>query len=232
MAIKHQVDPLPYAVDALEPHFDAKTMEIHHGKHHQAYVDKLNAALEAPELSKYAEMEIEELLYCIKDIPDAQRNAVRNNGGGHFNHAFFWSTLTPKQEQSAPFGHFSKAIEANFGSVDKFKEAFKKAAMGRFGSGWVWVIINLHNQLQIVQTPYQDNPLMDGLTTTPGLPVMGLDVWEHAYYLTYQNRRADYVEAYWNVVDWAKIEAYFTMAMKVAMGEGCGCGSSCGCSGE
>ena len=201
MAITHKLSPLPYPTNALEPHFDTQTMEIHHGKHHQAYVDNLNKALTAPEAGEFADMEVEELLYSLQHIPASIQTPIRNNAGGHFNHSFFWNTLTPTQNAKAPIGHSAKAIDALFGSFAKFQEEFQKAAVGRFGSGWVWLIINMQNQLQIVQSPYQDNPLMD-LAEIKGKPVLCLDVWEHAYYLKYQNKRPDYINAYWNLVNW------------------------------
>jgi superoxide dismutase, Fe-Mn family len=192
----HSLPPLPYAFDALEPHIDAKTMEIHHGKHHAAYVNNLNAALEKhPELqSKSAE----ELLRGINSVPDDIRTAVRNNGGGHVNHTMFWQIMTPNGG-GAPTGAIGDAINSAFGGFDKFKEEFKKAAAGRFGSGWAWVIAS-GGKLTIESTANQDSPLMEGKT-----PVFGLDVWEHAYYLKYQNRRPDYIDAWWNVVNWGEI---------------------------
>ena len=232
--LTHKLSPLPYAYNALEPHIDAKTMEIHYTKHHQAYVDNLNKALQDPSMAPMADMEIEELLYNMARVPAPMQNAVRNNAGGHFNHTFFWHTLTPKQISNVPVGHSAKAINTIFGSFDKFKEEFTKAALTRFGSGWAWLVINYQNELQVTQTAYQDNPLMDGLVTNPGLPILGIDVWEHAYYLNYQNRRADYVKAFWNIVSWEQVEAYYQMAMQAAMGsnEGGGCcggGKSGGC---
>jgi superoxide dismutase, Fe-Mn family len=191
--------PLPYAQDALEPHIDATTMGIHHGKHHQAYVTNLNAAIEkAPTL---AEWSLEALNTRIAEVPEAVRTAVRNNGGGHWNHSFFWTSLSPAGG-GAPTGALADAITASFGSFDAFKEQFGAAAMGRFGSGWAW-LIQRGGGLAIVSTPNQDNPMMDG--AAPGDILLGLDVWEHAYYLKYQNRRADYVGAFWNVVDWQAV---------------------------
>ena len=222
---------LPYDKSAFGDLISAETFDYHHGKHHKAYVDNLNKALTPPEAGEFADMEVEELLYSLQHIPASIQTPIRNNAGGHFNHSFFWNTLTPTQNAKAPIGHSAKAIDALFGSFAKFQEEFQKAAVGRFGSGWVWLIINMQNQLQIVQTPYQDNPLMDGLVTTPGLPIMGLDVWEHAYYLKYQNRRADYVKAFWNVINWEQVETYFKMALHAAQGGGC-CGGhegGCGC---
>jgi Fe-Mn family superoxide dismutase len=188
--------PLPYPSDALEPHIDKQTMEIHHGKHHNAYVTNLNAALEkAPELQSKS---LEDLVKGINSVPEAIRTAVRNNGGGHLNHSMFWQIMAPKAG-GAPTGAIADAITGSFGSFDKLKEQFKAAAIGRFGSGWAWVVDN-GGKLVIESTPNQDNPMMDGKK-----PVFGIDVWEHAYYLKYQNRRPDYIDAWWNVVNWAEI---------------------------
>jgi Fe-Mn family superoxide dismutase len=192
----HALPPLPYAFDALEPHIDAKTMEIHHGKHHQAYVNNLNTALE-----KYPDLQSknpEDLIKGLSTVPEDIRTAVRNNGGGHVNHAMFWQIMGPGAG-GPPKGAIADAINASFGSFDAFKEQFGKAAAGRFGSGWVWVV-NAGGKLAIESTANQDNPMMDGKK-----PVFGCDVWEHAYYLKYQNRRPDYVTAWWNVVNWAEI---------------------------
>jgi superoxide dismutase, Fe-Mn family len=188
--------PLPYAPDALEPHIDKTTMEIHHGKHHNAYVTNLNAALEkAPELqSKSAE----DLIKGINSVPEAIRTAVRNNGGGHVNHTMFWQIMGPNAG-GPPTGAIADAITAAFGSFDKFKEELKKAGVGRFGSGWAWVI-DAGGKIAIESTANQDNPMMEGKK-----PVFGIDVWEHAYYLKYQNRRPDYIDAWWNVVNWNAI---------------------------
>ena len=188
--------PLPYPSDALEPNIDKMTMEIHHGKHHNAYVTNLNAALEkAPELQSKS---LEDLVKGINSVPDAIRTAVRNNGGGHLNHSMFWQIMAPNAG-GAPTGAIADALNSSFGSFDKLKEQFKAAAVGRFGSGWAWVIDN-GGKLVIESTPNQDNPMMDGKK-----PVFGIDVWEHAYYLKYQNRRPDYIDAWWNVVNWAEI---------------------------
>jgi superoxide dismutase, Fe-Mn family len=188
--------PLPYAPDALEPHIDARTMEIHHGKHHQTYVTNLNAAIEkAPEISGRS---LDELLLGISRIPEAVRTAVRNNGGGHWNHSLFWQIMGPKAG-GEPTGALADAIRRGFGDFAKFKEQFAAAAASRFGSGWVWVVRD-GDRLTITSTPNQDNPLMDGRPARDIL--LGLDVWEHAYYLKYQNRRPDYVTAWWNVVNW------------------------------
>lgn len=197
------LDPLPYANDALEPNIDAKTMEIHHDKHHQAYVNNLNAAVEGTEM---AGKSIEELMATVSTLP----KAVRNNGGGHWNHSFFWKTLSG-EGGGKPTGELASAIDTKFGSLDAFKEEFKKAAGARFGSGWAWLILTDGGELAVVSTPNQDNPLMD-LAEAKGTPIIGLDVWEHAYYLKYQNKRPDYVDAYWNVVDWKAAEANYQAA--------------------
>jgi Fe-Mn family superoxide dismutase len=187
---------LPYAADALEPHIDKQTMEIHHGKHHNAYVTNLNAALEkAPELQSKS---IEDLLKDISSVPEAIRTAVRNNGGGHANHSMFWQIMAPKAG-GAPTGAIADAITSSFGGFDKLKEEFKKAAIGRFGSGWAWLIAS-SGKLTIESSANQDSPVMEGKKI-----VMGIDVWEHAYYLKYQNRRPDYIDAWWNVVNWAEV---------------------------
>ena len=188
--------PLPYASDALEPHIDKQTMEIHHGKHHNAYVTNLNAALEKhPELQSKS---VDDLLKNINTVPEDIRTAVRNNGGGHANHTMFWQIMGPNGG-GAPTGAIADAINGAFGGFDKFKEEVKKAAVGRFGSGWAWVIDN-GGKLEVTSTPNQDNPLMDVKKA-----ILGVDVWEHAYYLKYQNRRADYLAAFWNVVNWAEV---------------------------
>jgi superoxide dismutase, Fe-Mn family len=193
---------LPYASDALEPHIDKQTMEIHHGKHHNAYVTNLNKALEsAPEL---ANKSIEELLANnLAAVPEAIRTAVRNNGGGHANHSMFWTILGPNGS-GAPSGELAAAIDKAFGSFDAFKEKFNAAATTRFGSGWAWLVKNGDGSLEVTSTPNQDTPLMEGK-----FPVMGLDVWEHAYYLKYQNRRPDYIQAWWNVVNWNEVARRF-----------------------
>ncbi len=184
---------LPYDFGALEPHIDARTMEIHHGKHHQAYVNNLNAAIEkAPEL---AGKSIDDLMRGINSVPESVRTAVRNNGGGHWNHSMFWEIMGPNAG-GAPTGALGDAINSAFGGFDKFKEQWAAAGAGRFGSGWVW-LVNEGGKLTITSTPNQDNPLMEGKTA-----ILGLDVWEHAYYLNYQNKRPDYITAWWNVVNW------------------------------
>ncbi|MGH7490377.1 MAG: superoxide dismutase [bacterium] len=193
--------PLPYDFAALEPHIDAKTMEIHHGKHHQAYVNNLNAAIEkAPELGKKS---LDDLIRNISAVPESVRTAVRNNGGGHWNHSMFWQIMAPKAG-GEPGGKLGDAIKSAFGDFAKFREQFNAAGGGRFGSGWAW-LINTRGKLSISSTPNQDNPLMEGQK-----PIMGLDVWEHAYYLKYQNRRPDYMNAWWNVVNWKEVEKRFS----------------------
>jgi superoxide dismutase, Fe-Mn family len=192
----HTLPSLPYPFDALEPHIDKQTMEIHHGKHHAAYVNNLNAALEKhPDL---ASKSVEDLIRNINSVPEAVRTAVRNNGGGHANHTMFWQIMGPKAG-GAPTGAIADAIKSSFGSFDKLKEELKKAAVGRFGSGWAWVI-DTGGKLTIESTANQDSPLMESKK-----PIFGVDVWEHAYYLKYQNRRPDYVDAWWNVVNWSEI---------------------------
>ncbi|MCB5954643.1 superoxide dismutase [Enterococcus sp. CWB-B31] len=192
---------LPYAYDALEPNIDSETMHLHHDKHHNTYVTNLNAAIEKyPELG---EKSVEELIAAIDSIPEDIRTAVRNNGGGHANHSFFWEIMSPNGG-GEPTGAIKDAIDEAFGSFDTFKEEFKAAATGRFGSGWAWLVVN-NGKLEIMSTPNQDSPLMEGKT-----PVLGLDVWEHAYYLKYKNVRPDYIAAFWNVINWDKINKYFT----------------------
>jgi superoxide dismutase, Fe-Mn family len=187
---------LPYGYNALEPHIDARTMEIHHTKHHQAYITNLNSAIEHKEgLDKKS---VEDLIKNLTAVPEEIRTTVRNNGGGHANHSLFWELMTPAKG-SKPAGELDSAITSTFGGLDKFKEAFAKAAMTRFGSGWAWLIVN-GGKLEILSTANQDSPLMEGKK-----PILGLDVWEHAYYLHYQNKRADYIAAWWNVVNWEKV---------------------------
>lgn len=200
----HTLPPLPYENAALEPHIDAKTMEIHHDRHHNAYVTNLNKALEGhPDLEA---LSIEDLCKNIATVPEAIRAAVRNNGGGHFNHTLFWNIMGPNAG-GAPSGELAAAIDSAFGSFDAFKEAFGKAGVGRFGSGWAWLVVT-DGKLAITSTPNQDNPLMDN----SGTPILGLDVWEHAYYLNYQNKRPDYIAAWWNVVNWTAVAALFAKA--------------------
>jgi len=192
----YELPPLPYPKDALEPHIDAQTMEIHHGKHHATYVTNVNKAIAGkPELEKKP---VEQLISNLDAVPADIRGAVRNNGGGHANHSMFWKLMT-KGGGGAPTGKLADDIRAVFGSFDSFKEKFEAAGLGRFGSGWAWLIVNKAGQLEVVSTANQDNPLMEG-----NKPVLGCDVWEHAYYLKYQNRRADYLKAWWNVVNWSE----------------------------
>jgi superoxide dismutase, Fe-Mn family len=196
----HELPSLPYDFAALEPHIDAQTMQIHHGKHHQAYVNNLNAALEKhTDLQK---MSAEELLRNLGSVPEDIRPAVRNNGGGHVNHTMFWKMMAPNAG-GPPSGGVAEAIKASFGGFDSFKEQFAKAGVSRFGSGWAWLIDN-NGKLSIESTANQDNPISDGKK-----PILGIDVWEHAYYLKYQNRRPDYITAWWNVVNWAEVNRLF-----------------------
>lgn len=197
-----ELPKLPYAYDALEPHVDARTMEIHHTKHHQAYVNNLNAAIQGTPQDGES---LEELMAGISKLSAA----VRNNGGGHYNHSLFWEIMTPKG-QGAPAGELAAAINSAFGSFDKFKEDFSKAAATRFGSGWAWLVKH-DGKLVVTSTPNQDNPLMD-IAEVKGTPILGLDVWEHAYYLHYQNRRPDYISAWWNVVNWDAVADRFKKA--------------------
>ncbi len=190
-----EVPPLPYAYDALEPHVDEQTMHLHHDKHHQAYVDKLNGAVEGTD---WANKSIEEIVTNLGSLPSDIQGPVRNNGGGHLNHTMFWESMSGAGP-SAPDGDLGAAIDAAFGSFDEFKQKFEAAGVGRFGSGWAWLVVD-GGELKITSTANQDNPLTDGQT-----PLLGNDVWEHAYYLNYQNRRPDYLKAWWNVVDWAKV---------------------------
>ena len=196
---------LPYSTDSLEPHIDARTMEIHHGKHHQTYINNLNAALESnPDLSSKS---VDDLISDLSQIPESIRGAVRNNGGGHSNHTFFWQVISPSGG-GIPVGSLNNAITSSFGSFDAFKDAFTKAALTRFGSGWAW-LIKSGDSVAVTSTPNQDSPLMEGIADATGTPLIGLDVWEHAYYLNYQNRRPDYISAFWNIVDWERANALF-----------------------
>jgi superoxide dismutase, Fe-Mn family len=194
---------LPYAYDALEPHFDARTMEIHHTKHHQAYINNVNAALEGSELLTHS---VEDLMRNIDKVPADKKQAVINNGGGHANHSLFWTVLAPDAGGS-PAGELASAIDATFGSFDAFKEKFAAAGATRFGSGWAWLVVTAEGSLEVMSTANQDSPLMHGKT-----PVLGLDVWEHAYYLHYQNRRPDFIKAFWSVVNWAKVAELYAAA--------------------
>ncbi len=203
--------PLPYAFNALEPYVDARTMEIHHGKHHQAYVTNGNKALEG---TRFADMDPVAIVKSLADVPDDKRGPVRNNVGGHVNHSMFWELMAPagKGGGGEPSGPLAAAINAAFGSFAAFKEKFAAAAAGRFGSGWAWLCLN-EGKLEICSTANQDNPLMGkALAGCGGTPILGLDVWEHAYYLNYQNRRPDYVAAWWNVVNWGKVADLYAKA--------------------
>ncbi|MEM3074638.1 MAG: superoxide dismutase [Candidatus Pacearchaeota archaeon] len=188
---------LPYEYNSLEPYIDAQTMEIHHKKHHQAYIDKLNSSLKG---TKFENKDINQILKDIEQVPENIRTAVINNGGGHANHTLFWQLMTPKQ--CSPSNNFQKEIEKVFGSFIKFKEEFTNSALAIFGSGWAWLVLD-KKKLKIISTPNQDSPLMDNQT-----PILGLDIWEHAYYLKYQNRRLDYISAWWNIINWKKVEEF------------------------
>ncbi len=195
----YEVPPLSYDYAALEPHIDEATMKVHHDKHHQAYVDKANAALEGTDLADAA---IEDVIADLSKVPEAKRGAVRNNGGGHLNHSLFWESMSP-DGGGAPDGDLAAAIDAAFGSFEDFKTKVKETGVGQFGSGWAWLVKD-GSGLAVVGTPNQDNPISDGKT-----PLLGIDVWEHAYYLKYQNKRPDYIDAWWNVVDWSKVSERF-----------------------
>jgi superoxide dismutase, Fe-Mn family len=200
----YELPPLPYPSNALEPHIDAKTMEIHHDKHHQAYITNANKALEGhPDLAAKA---VDELLADLNKIPESVRTVLRNNAGGHSNHTFFWKIMGPNAG-GTPKAKLAEAINSTFGGFDQFKEELQKAAIGRFGSGWAWLVVNKEGKLQITSTANQDTPISDGLK-----PVIGVDVWEHSYYLLYQNRRPDYLKAWWNVVNWDQAEKNFEAA--------------------
>ena len=202
----HELPPLPYPKEALEPHIDAQTMEIHHGKHHAAYVNNLNKALAGkPDLEKRA---VHELISHLDSLPQEIRTVVRNNGGGHANHTMFWKLMGPNAG-GKPSGKLAEDIDATFGSFDAFKEKFEAAGVGRFGSGWAWLIVNKAGKLEITSTANQDNPIMEG-----NKPVLGNDVWEHAYYLKYQNRRPDYLKAWWNVVNWNEVAKHYEAAKR------------------
>ena len=194
---------LPYAFNALEPHIDARTMEIHHGKHHQAYITNVNAALEGTGIDAHP---IEEVLKNLNDLPEAKRQAVINNGGGHANHSLFWQIMGPNAG-GQPGGALADAIASELGGFEKFQEDFSKAGTTRFGSGWAWLVVNKDKKLQVLSTANQDSPVMQGLT-----PILGMDVWEHAYYLKYQNRRPDYIKAFYNVINWTKVGEFYAAA--------------------
>lgn len=194
---------LPYEFDALEPHIDKETMEIHHNKHHNTYVTKLNAAIEGTDLENKS---IEEIVANLDSVPSDIQTAVRNNGGGHLNHSLFWQILSPNSEEK---GTVVDKIKEQWGSLDEFKDEFAKKAAGQFGSGWAWLVVDKDGKLEIVTTANQDNPITEGKT-----PILGLDVWEHAYYLKYQNKRPDYINAFWNVVNWEKVDELYNAATK------------------
>lgn len=194
---------LPYEFDALEPHIDKETMEIHHDKHHNTYVTKLNAAIEGTDLENKS---IEEIVANLDSVPSDIQTAVRNNGGGHLNHSLFWQILSPNSEEK---GTVVDKIKEQWGSLDEFKDEFAKKAAGQFGSGWAWLVVDKDGKLEIVTTANQDNPITEGKT-----PILGLDVWEHAYYLKYQNKRPDYINAFWNVVNWEKVDELYNAAIK------------------
>ncbi len=200
----YQLPKLPYGYDALEPHIDARTMEIHYTKHHQTYINNVNAALE--KYPALAEKSVEDLISDLSAIPEDIRTAVRNNGGGHANHSLFWTIMGPKAG-GEPTGELADAIKSTFGGFDGFKDQFSKAATGRFGSGWAWLSVDGGGKLVLSSTANQDSPLSEGLT-----PILGLDVWEHAYYLNYQNRRPDYIAAWWNVVNWKQVASNYARA--------------------
>ena len=205
----HELPALNYAHDALEPHIDARTMEIHHGKHHAAYVANLNKALEGH--ADYQQKSITELIGDLPAVPEAIRGAVRNNGGGHFNHSLFWKVMQPGGA-NAPSGDLAAAIDSTFGSLDEMKSNVATAGATRFGSGWAWLAVNADGALCVCSSPNQDSPVMAGVSECPGKPILGLDVWEHAYYLNYQNRRPDYITAFWNVVNWDVVADNFAKA--------------------
>ncbi|UOE95714.1 superoxide dismutase [Alkalihalobacillus sp. LMS39] len=199
----YELPALPYAANALEPHIDEDTMNIHHGKHHNTYIQKLNAALEGHD--ELASKSVEDLIKNLDAVPENIRTAVRNNGGGHANHTLFWTLLSPNGG-GEPTGELAEAINNTFGSLDSFKEQFANAGANRFGSGWAWLVVN-NGELEVTSTPNQDSPVMEGKT-----PILGLDVWEHAYYLKYQNRRPDYISAFWNVVNWDEVAKLYSAA--------------------
>ncbi len=205
MNMSHTLPALPYAYDALEPHIDAKTMEIHHSRHHQTYINNLNAAL--ADLPELAALPLEALLARIDSLPAQVQGAVRNHGGGHANHSLFWQVMSP-QGGGEPDGELAAAMERDLGGLEAFKQAFTQAALSRFGSGWAWLVVDGRGKLQVVSSANQDSPLMEGLT-----PILGLDVWEHAYYLKYQNKRPDYIAAFYNVIDWDEVARRYVAAL-------------------
>lgn len=204
---KYELPELQYDFGALEPYIDQQTMEIHHGKHHQTYVNKLNAAIEGK--ADLESQSLVELLANLDAVPTEVRTAIRNNGGGHFNHTLFWEVIAPNMEQAAPAGKLADAISEAFGSISTFKQQFSDAAAGRFGSGWAWLVVDENGKLEVTSTPNQDNPIMEGKT-----PILGLDVWEHAYYLNYQNRRPDYIQNFFNIINWSVVAEKYEQATK------------------
>ena len=209
IAVAYTLPQLPYAYDALEPHIDARTMEIHHTKHHQTYINNANAALEG---TQWADKSAEEVIANLDALPEDKRVAVRNNAGGHANHSLFWTVMSPNGGGN-PAGEVAKRIDSDLGGFDAFKEAFTKAALTRFGSGWAWLVVDGSGKLSVESTPNQDSPLMKGIGSG-NTPILGLDVWEHAYYLKYQNRRPEYIGAFYNVVDWNEVERRYQEAVK------------------
>lgn len=205
MNMSHTLPALPYAYDALEPHIDAKTMEIHHSRHHQTYINNLNAAL--ADLPELVALPLEALLARIDSLPAQVQGAVRNHGGGHANHSLFWQVMSP-QGGGEPDGELAAAILRDLGGLEAFRQAFTQAALSRFGSGWAWLVVDGRGKLQVVSSANQDSPLMEGLT-----PILGLDVWEHAYYLKYQNKRPDYIAAFYNVIDWDEVARRYVAAL-------------------
>ncbi|NLR36560.1 superoxide dismutase [Aeromonas hydrophila] len=203
--MSHTLPALAYAYDALEPHIDALTMEIHHSRHHQTYINNLNAAL--ADLPELAALPVEELLARFDSLPGKVQGAVRNHGGGHANHSLFWQVMSP-QGGGEPAGELAAAIERDLGGLEAFKQAFTQAALSRFGSGWAWLVVDRSRKLQVVSSANQDSPLQDGL-----VPILGLDVWEHAYYLKYQNKRPDYIAAFYNVIDWSEVARRYVAAL-------------------
>ena len=201
---------LPYAFDALEPVIDAKTMAIHHDKHHNAYVTKLNDAIQGLDVPS----DIRELISDLSVVPEGQRAAVRNHGGGHANHSLFWEVMLPKGSGGQPTGDLASALDRDFGGLESFKKEFANAAATRFGSGWAWLSVKTDGKLCVCSTPNQDSPLMKGVVDCTGVPILGLDVWEHAYYLNYQNRRPDYIAAWWEVVNWKKVSENYNTAVR------------------
>lgn len=208
--MSYELPALPYAFDALEPHIDAKTMEIHHSKHHQTYINNLNAALQG---SEYDGVAVETLIAAIDSLPEHLRGPVRNNGGGHANHSLFWTVMAPADQGGGgrPEGALAQAIESDLGGFDAFKDAFTKAALTRFGSGWAWLVVDADGRLNVESSGNQDSPLMRAIGSG-GVPILGLDVWEHAYYLKYQNRRPDYIAAFYNVVNWPEVARRYAQA--------------------